>query len=82
MERFKEMTLKQFNDTYKLNYQGEMDIEKFTDYIESREVDYYYASYNHDDILSECKILCKELDRDFDSLFMAICVDGLYLALL
>ena len=77
-ENFKHMTVSEFNEEYRVNYQGEMEIEKFTDYIESEDVDYFYASYCADDVVAECVMLYKEIGRKIDDL---ICVDGLYLAL-
>lgn len=77
-ENFKHMTVSEFNEEYRVNYQGEMEIEKFTDYIESEDVHYFYASYCTDDVVAECVMLYKEIGRKIDDL---ICVDGLYLAL-
>lgn len=75
---FKNMSLEEFNRLYKVKATKEMDIESFTDYIESKEISYMYASYCENDVIEEYKDFLNDTEHECD----LICVDGLYLALL
>lgn len=69
---YTEYTVEEFNEAYCVNYTEEFDIEKFTEYIESEDISYYYASYNLDDLRKNC---------DSHELTDIVCVNDLFIAL-
>lgn len=75
---FKNMSLTEFNDKYNVNYTGELDIEEFTDYIESEGISYVYSSFCEKDVLEAYYEMKEESSHECE----LICVDGLFLALL
>ncbi|MCK2000484.1 hypothetical protein MZM54_03635 [[Brevibacterium] frigoritolerans] len=75
--KFENVTLNEFNKKYQLQATKDMEIEQFTDYIESKELSYFYASYSIDDVLEAIQEewdVAEHLKIDY------LCVGGLYIA--
>lgn len=74
---FEKFTIANFNEKYCVEATKEMSVEEFTDYIESKEIGYLYASFHQEDVEKEAKDFLDETGHECKG----ICVNGLYLAL-
>jgi len=75
---FENLTMEEFNRKYRLNATKEMDIENFTDYLESNGLNYFYVSYLKEDVLKSLKDewnIVEQLKIDY------LCIEGLYIAI-
>lgn len=75
---FINVTLGEFNEKYQLEATKEMDVHQFSDYIESNDLSYFYASYNIEDVT---KTIEEEWDVAEHLKIDYLCIDGLYIAI-
>jgi hypothetical protein len=63
---FTNLSIEEFNNIYGVATTREMNIEEFTEYIESQGVDYMYASFDSKDVSREYKEFLEEVGHECD----------------
>lgn len=69
------LSISEFNERYGVDYQGEFEINAFTDYIKTEDLSYFYVSMCLQDILNIC------VEEPNVPIREIICVENWYLAL-